>query len=74
MSFEQPLPQLPWNTDVSAIPYDKPVLVRNRTSKLPHMAQRNSEYEPDMVEFIQVDHGYGWYAPLTDIEAFLEVL
>lgn len=67
---------LPWNTDSSAIPIDKPVLVRQKDEQVPFMATRSDDFEPDCVGCLlgPSKRPYGFYTPLVDIEAWLDVM
>lgn len=66
---------LPWNDDAQAIPFDKPVLVRERDKTVPFMAVRNKEFVPDSVNCLlgPDESGYGFLTELTDIDAWLDV-
>lgn len=65
-----------WNTDVQAIPFDKPVLARKRDEPVPFMAVRTSDYEPESVSYIlgPTTSAYGIYVGIENLESWANVM
>lgn len=67
---------LPWNSDVQAIPFDKPVLVRERDEPVPFMVVRHADFNPEAVSYLLGPDasGYGIFVGIERLEAFAEVM
>lgn len=63
--------QLPWSIDIDAIPNDKPVLVKIKSSNMPFMATRDDDYIDCHLEANY--RTYGFARELKDVERWLDV-
>lgn len=68
------LPALPWNNKIEEIPFDTPVLVKEKNEEVPYMALRFTG-DPDCVACLLYTSAspYGWYSSLTSLEKWLNV-
>lgn len=66
---------LPWNTDLTAIPFGVPLLVRSVNHPVPFMAIRHVDFSPDSVDWLVGPEQYdqGIYHPISELSGWLRV-